>query len=519
MHPKPQLEIETPVVTAADTPAPVAAVAASEPPLSASPRTVRLASRIWLGIFSLFAVLALSVALCVWALVVAYRTVGEIRGLAIAERHAVAIGVSAREQYMHELHGVVLRDPAHIGHEHHWSAMLRDHVEKLRPRLDAAEQAQVDRIETKSDEVSRIFALDVIPAVTTHDEAKLRLAHEAAELRVRDMIATSDSSVVTLSLRTQDAMASATRTVGLVGVAATLTTLVAAMIAALIAIGFVRRIAMPVAALDRAAIRIGEGDFDADAGPTGIREFEALRLRFREMATHLRERETRLLLAERLASLGALAAGVAHELNNPLGVILGYLKVIRGTAAAEGVAEELRILDDEAQQCRRIVEDLVTFAREPRLTRASVDLGAVVRDVCGRMLAAEELQNRRLVVDAGTGIEAEVDAARIGQVLRNLVLNAATASGDDDEIDVRLEAHNGDAEIRVTDRGSGIDPKDLPHVFEPFYSRRAGGTGLGLAVCHGIVRAHGGTIELRSVPGRTGTTAAVVLPRHPVATP
>ena len=459
---------------------------------------------------ALFFVLSTSVGICLWALVGTERSVSELRALAVAERHAVAIGVAAREQYMHETHGALLREPEHVKDEHRWGAMLRTHVEALRPRVDAATAAQLDAIEDHSDALSRIFAIEVLPAARARDEAKLHAAHDSAERQVQQMVDASDASVAHLAAETQRAMSFATSTARTASLVAALVVALAAAIAIAVAVGFVRRIVAPVSALERAANRIGEGDFEADAGPMAIREFETLRARFREMANRLREREARLIQTERLAALGSLAAGVAHELNNPLGVIIGYLKVLRRKPELGAIDEELRILDEEAHQCRIIVEDLVAFAREPRLDRARTDLSTLVRDVANKLLSAPELEGRTLLVDAEAQVPADVDPVRLSQVLRNLLVNAASASAREEPIRIEVERHGERAIIRVRDRGTGIDPRDLPHVFEPFYSRRPGGTGLGLAVSHGIVRAHGGTIELLDTP--PGTTAVVTLP-------
>jgi signal transduction histidine kinase len=464
-------------------------------------------------VLTLFGVLGLSVGICFWALFGANRSASEVRSLAIAERHAVAIGVAAREQYIHEIHGALLRDGVHVKHEHHWGQMLRTHVEALRPLVDASAGLELDEIESHSDELSRLFAFEVLPAAAAHDDAKLHQAHDAAEGHVRQMVAASDASVVHLATRTQDAMSFSTRTVRLALIVASIVTAAAAAIAIALVFSFVRRIVVPVGALERAANRIGGGDFDADPGPLGIRELETLRRRFREMASRLREREGRLIRAERLAALGSLSAGVAHELNNPLGVILGYVKVLRKNSAAAPIEDELKILEDEAEQCRRIVEDLVAFARDPRLERREIDLVALTRELAVKMQSTPELHGRSVELEADANVRAAVDPVRLSQVLRNLISNAASAGGAEGTIRIEVRALDDAAIVRVRDHGAGIDPKDLPHVFEPFYSKRPGGTGLGLAVCHGIVRAHGGTIELENTP--PGTTATIRIPLAP----
>ncbi|MBI2394418.1 MAG: HAMP domain-containing histidine kinase [Deltaproteobacteria bacterium] len=476
-------------------------------------RTQRLAVRIWAGIGALFVVLALAVALCIGALLTAYDALRHISELGTAERHAVAIGVAAREQYIHQSHGALLRDDKHLGHDRHWGAMLAQHVEYLRPLVDAPERARLETIESESNALSKLFVDEIFPAALTGEHGRIRAAHRDADAHMAALIGASDASVAKLSMRTREASAFATSKARRACVVAALATAIAALIAALLARAFAQQVIDPVRSLEGAARRIGRGEFAARIPAMPTWEFEQLRHGLRQMADGLREREIRLLEAERLAAIGRLAAGVAHELNNPLGVMLGYLKRLLGRPADAVVVEELRIVDDEAQQCRRIVEDLVTFAREPKLVRAPVDVAALARDVGARLSASPEAHP--LVLEAEASVTIEADATRLAQVMRNLVLNAAAASRGESPVELAVEnGEGGGATILVRDRGAGIEPEDLPHVFEPFHSRRPGGTGLGLAVCHGIVRAHGGRISIDSAPGK-GTTVRVELPATP----
>ena len=284
------------------------------------------------------------------------------------------------------------------------------------------------------------------------------------------------------------------------------------LIAAALAAALIRGIVRPLAALSAAAAQIGRGDFTATSPPTGAAEFEELRAGLERMAAELQERETKLLKAERLAGLGALAAGVAHELNNPLGVILGYTTTLRRSDIDAETAEDLRIIEEEAHQCRRIVEDLVAFAREPRLERTTIDLPSLLRDVVARLERAGELAPNTVRIVGAPIAEVSVDGTRIGQVIRNLLLNAAASAPAGEAIEIRIDDGPDEVVVRIQDHGAGITREDLPHLFEPFFSKRPGGTGLGLAVSHGIVMAHGGTIQLDSASGR-GTTATVQLPK------
>ncbi len=476
-----------------------------------NPWWTRLSVRLSLGVALLYSVLAVAVVVALAAVWTSYRALREVDALTGAEREAAAIGVAAREQYIHEAHAILTADPVHLGHDRQWAAELASRVAKLRPMVGPEEQALLDTVQRNGEELGKTFAQEIFPAVQSGDLARVRLGHMRAQALMDAMITASNRAASDLSQRNLEAVSGALSRARLAGFVAVTTTLLAAAVAVSLGISFVRRIVRPVASLNEAAARIGKGDFDAVAPATGAAEFEELRTGLEKMASGLREREARLLKSERLAGVGALAAGVAHELNNPLAVMIGYLKTLRSDQLPSELANDLRIVEDEAHQCRRIVEDLLTFAREPSLDRERGDLGICVRSVVDRLQRAGELRGRIVDVEATQAVYVLADASRIAQVVRNLVLNSVAASPLDGSVRV-LVAEAGEAgTIRVVDEGTGISPRDLPHLFEPFFTRRAGGTGLGLALSHGIVRAHGGTIEVSSVEGE-GTTVVVRLP-------
>jgi PAS domain S-box-containing protein len=234
----------------------------------------------------------------------------------------------------------------------------------------------------------------------------------------------------------------------------------------------------------------------------------------------------KLARAERLASLGMLAAGVAHEVNNPLTFVLGNLELIerdvaamRGSAPA-GVVEKLeqRLRDARmgADRVRTIVRDLNAFSRVDERPLHPVDVCAVL-DASLAMTENEIRHRARLVRDLASVASVMADEGRLSQVFVNLLLNAAHAipEGDADRHEIRVVARQGPGvvEVEVRDTGTGIPRDVLPRIFDPFFTTKAvgAGTGLGLSVCHAIVTAFGGRIELESPPGR-GTTARVVLP-------
>jgi signal transduction histidine kinase len=212
-----------------------------------------------------------------------------------------------------------------------------------------------------------------------------------------------------------------------------------------------------------------------------------------------------------MAAIGQLAAGVAHEVNNPIQVIRGYLKTMGPDTPPDVLGEELKILDEEAAACQRIAEDLVAFARVPELRRDYTDMERLLRESARRFGETDEGAKQRIDLTVEPG-HALADGGRLRQVVRNLLLNASSFSASDQPIEVvgRPWGTSG-YEIAVSDRGPGITAEDQAKIFEPFFTKRAGGSGLGLSVCMGIARAHGGTIEVENNPDG-GATFRVRIP-------
>jgi signal transduction histidine kinase len=223
--------------------------------------------------------------------------------------------------------------------------------------------------------------------------------------------------------------------------------------------------------------------------------------------------------AEKLAALGTLAAGLAHELNNPIGIICSRIEVMLLEAESSGLADairsDLQVLHRNAQRVARIAQGLLSFARQSPGAQGVVRLNDVVRET---LLLAERQVTRAgisLKVDAGEALPpVRGDGNALEQVLLNLVTNAAAAVGADGEIRVVTRRHPeraGCVQLIVADSGCGIPPDVLPRIFDPFFSTKASGTGLGLSVSDGIVREHGGTIDVESTPGR-GARFTITLP-------
>jgi two-component system NtrC family sensor kinase len=257
-----------------------------------------------------------------------------------------------------------------------------------------------------------------------------------------------------------------------------------------------------------------------------LREFnEGLEQTVEERSRELSAAQQRLIQSDRMASLGQLAASVAHEINNPVSGVLNYSMVVRRMLEnEEQIPENLprvrRFLDtmtQETERVGRIVKDLLAFSRRAKPSSDTFDLREVIDRVMGLLEHRLQLGKVAAAVDVPDDLpQISGDASQIEQVLLNLVMNAAEAQPAAGTITVSARPEGDDSIVlAVSDEGTGIEPAHLERVFDPFFTTKeeGRGVGLGLSVVYGIVEAHGGTIEVESEIGR-GTTFRVRLPRH-----
>ncbi len=227
--------------------------------------------------------------------------------------------------------------------------------------------------------------------------------------------------------------------------------------------------------------------------------------------------EQQLLQADKLASLGQLSAGVAHEINNPLGLILGYTQLLLKDVE-EGTQEwqDLKLIEKHAMNCKKIVEDLLKFSRSTQTTKTQHDLNNLLVEVLEVVETNFQLDNvtivRRLSPDLPS---VTVDPDKMRQVFMNLLMNARQAMENGGTITVATSFHNDKGMVcaSVTDTGTGIPPEILHKIFDPFFTTKPTGmgTGLGLSVSYGIVKEHDGEILVDSTLGK-GSTFKVLLP-------
>jgi signal transduction histidine kinase len=269
---------------------------------------------------------------------------------------------------------------------------------------------------------------------------------------------------------------------------------------------------------DRRALQVAHGELVSLNQTLEERVAE----RTRDLAAESAQRmslEKHMAQAEKLAAIGELSAGVAHEINNPLGVILGYCQLLIRTETEESDRkEDLKTIEKHVKHCQRIVADLLSFSRSAGTEKTPCDIHDILDGVIEFIRKHTDLSRMDVVRNYDTGLPAlPLNREKIRQVFINLVMNARYAMGEGGTLTLETRStEDGErAEIRITDNGSGIAESDITRIFEPFFTTKptGEGTGLGLSVTYGIVKEHGGDIIVESRLGE-GSTFTIYLPVH-----
>ncbi len=250
-----------------------------------------------------------------------------------------------------------------------------------------------------------------------------------------------------------------------------------------------------------------------------VRQLRAAQVELKARMGAQQEAERRLLQAAKLAAVGEMAAGVAHELNNPLTTVTGFAELVLDESPDEAsYRADLEMILKEARRARDVVRRLLDFARQGERMRSSANINEIVEEVLMLTRHLIHTSGVRLSVDLADELPwISVDVNQMKQVFLNLIHNALQAMPSGGNLEIQSSVMTKDdrqwAVITIKDSGLGIGAKDKERIFEPFFTTKAdrGGTGLGLSVTYGIVTDHGGTIEVESTPGK-GSTFAVWLP-------
>lgn len=304
----------------------------------------------------------------------------------------------------------------------------------------------------------------------------------------------------------------------------------------------------PVRLLHRGVRRVARGSFDYKIELHTGDEMQALAEAFNEMTAKLsssygdlehevNERSRQLVRSERLAGVGFLAAGVAHEINNPLASIAFCAEALESRlgpvieapaaggkpAAIDGpvVKNYLRMIQEEAFRCKRITEKLLDFSRCGEIQRQRTDLAELIEGVAEMVRHMGKYRSKHVVFQPREAVVASVDPQEIKQVVLNLVVNALDCMQTGGTLRIDLRGRDDVAEMVFADDGCGMTPDVLENIFEPFFTRRrvGKGTGLGLSITHRIVCQHHGEIHATSPGTDRGSTFVVRLPVHPSQAP
>ncbi|MFA5802287.1 MAG: HAMP domain-containing sensor histidine kinase [Thermoleophilia bacterium] len=286
------------------------------------------------------------------------------------------------------------------------------------------------------------------------------------------------------------------------------------LLVAVFAGGFIfsRKAVRPLSVLEKHMIRITAGEFSLIPYQFKDREFVSLKAAFNKMLLELHERQEYLVESEKYAALGTLVFGVAHELNNPLANISTSTQILREEIDEGDIKYQKELLEqisEETSRARHIVGSVLNYSRSKE--RMTFQLKDAVEETV-RLVKAEVPANISLQVDIPDGLTVYADRQKIQQVVINLVKNAIDAIEGDGRIRVLgLKLDEKNVEIVVIDNGSGMEQEKLKKIFDPFYTSKKEGYGLGLFIVHNIVTENGGTISVDSYPGK-GTTFNIVLP-------
>ena len=242
---------------------------------------------------------------------------------------------------------------------------------------------------------------------------------------------------------------------------------------------------------------------------------EVLERKVEERTQELRAAQEQLLQSEKLASIGQLAAGVAHEINNPMGVILGFSQGILKTLPEDDpLKKPLTTIERESLRCKRIVQNLLDFARHSEPTPHLTNINELIDASCDLVQHQISLQNVKLVKGYDPALPPIMaDTNQLQQVFINIMLNSYQAMPDGGTLHITTRTVGSELQVIFTDTGTGIPPEKIQNIFDPFFTTKevGEGTGLGLSVSYGIVKAHGGDIGVESQADK-GTTFVIKLP-------
>ena len=254
---------------------------------------------------------------------------------------------------------------------------------------------------------------------------------------------------------------------------------------------------------------------DLEDAKVRIEEYnKTLELKVEERTSQLESAQTKLVQSEKMAAIGQLAGGVAHEINNPLTIILGYAQTImKETKEGNPLYKPLKSIENAAVRCKKIVSDLLAFSRTEKADKENIDINDAIDQAITLVQAWSKVKDVKVIKTYGRLPHIATNKNQIQQVIVNLCNNAVDAMPEGGTITITTKQVENFIEITVADTGKGMSEEVKHHIFEPFFTTKdvGKGTGLGLSLCHGIITKNNGTIEINSEPGK-GTNIIIKLP-------
>ncbi|MGC8927612.1 MAG: sensor histidine kinase [Myxococcota bacterium] len=248
-----------------------------------------------------------------------------------------------------------------------------------------------------------------------------------------------------------------------------------------------------------------------------------LQKKVKERTDELMKIKEQMIQSEKLASVGRLSAGIAHEINNPLGAILAYAYLIKEELGSKPDINQIRLFSDniiaETNRTKNIIKGLLEFARQHKSEYEWVEINQIVEDAINLVTLQKKPTNVEIIKDYGTDIPiVKIDPERIKEAIINIIINALDAMNEYGKLTIKtsIDHKRQQVKISISDTGSGIPEEIMGHIFEPFFTTKPAGkgTGLGLSVTYGIIKQHNGDIVVESKINQ-GTTFTITLPLHP----
>jgi signal transduction histidine kinase len=410
-----------------------------------------------------------------------------------------------------------------VGSELHLFLVVRGHeknfiIEKDRKSFETFTRA-VNEIKSDHHEMNKyanlVSRLFVLYRAERDVEEKMRIKAREAQFFAESLFHQERAEIPATMQRTMKLLLFAMLTIIVVG----------AVVNTRLAVSIV----VPLRQLEMKTKKIAMGDFSESIEVKGTDELASLANSFNRMEEHLKlalsslehtitrmqEQQKQIVEAEKLASMGILTAGIAHEINNPLTSILSFSELmLEQTPESNPNYSRLKIMVRDAQRARTILRELLSFAKETPIRPVKIDVNRPFTEIVESLIAQDAFRDIELKLNLSPDLpEILADPVRIGQVALNMLLNAIHAITPPGKIEVQTRRADGMLEIVFSDSGQGIPEKHLNRIFDPFFTTKGArkGTGLGLAISYGIIQNHGGDIKVKSAEGQ-GSEFIVRLP-------